>query len=54
MDENTTLTATYAAARNWLFDCFEDAPADMTNAEAKAGVSRHYEGGWSTFILDQD
>lgn len=39
-------------ARDWLYDCFEDAPADLTDTEVMAAVNRHYSGGWQAFIAD--
>jgi hypothetical protein len=38
------------AAVGWLEDCFEDLPADLTKAEIVAGVDRHFDGGWWTFV----
>ncbi len=37
-------------ALEWLEDCFEDLPADLTNKEIINGIQRHYEGGWTAFV----
>jgi hypothetical protein len=50
---STTTIATadqLAEARNWIFDCFEDAPEDITDDEVIAGVERHCCGGWAGFL----
>jgi hypothetical protein len=39
-----------AEALSWLEDCFEDLPADLTEAEIVAGVKRHFDGGWLAFV----
>lgn len=39
-------------AADWLEDCFEDLPADLTPAEITAGVARHYDGGLAAFLAD--
>jgi hypothetical protein len=39
-------------ARAWLDDCFDDVPADMTDAEVMTAVKRHYAGGWRQFARD--
>ena len=38
--------------RDWLADCFEDAPADLTDAEVLLAVQRHYDGGTAQFQRD--
>lgn len=40
------------AARAWICDCFEDAPADLTDLEVVRAIDRHYEGGWERFVLE--
>lgn len=39
-------------ARDWLADCeftdLED-PWELTDAEVRAGIDRHYDGGWAAF-----
>jgi len=45
------LTAAYAAARDWIYDTFEDAPDTLSNDEVRAAIYRHYDGGWNAFIL---
>ena len=52
MEMGPRLAAAYQEARNWIADSFEDAPATLTNAEVKAGIEHHYEGGWDQFIID--
>jgi hypothetical protein len=39
-------------ARGWIDDAFSDAPADLTDAEVKGIVCRHYAGGWRQFARD--
>jgi hypothetical protein len=41
-------------ARDWLEDCFEDLPDDLTDDEVRRAVDRHYAGGWGAFILATD
>jgi len=46
-----------AEARDWIADCAwrnlepEDV-AGLSDAQVRAGVERHYEGGWEQFALD--
>ena len=40
------------AMRDWIEDCFEDAPDDLTDAEVIAAIERHYNGGVAQFKLD--
>lgn len=48
---NLSMADAYMAeALGWLEDCFEDLPADLTPAEVRAGVDRHFEGGWLAFV----
>lgn len=44
------LQQAYAEAMGWIHDSFEDAPEVMTPQEIKAGINRHYEGGWDALI----
>lgn len=38
-------------ARSWIADCFEDVDvAELSDAEVRSGVQRHYEGGWAAFV----
>ena len=37
-------------ARDWIADCFEDAPGDLTNWEVIDGIKRKYLGGLDQFI----
>ena len=39
-------------ARDWIADCFEDAPGDLTDWEAIDGIKRHYVGGLDQFVTD--
>jgi hypothetical protein len=44
------------AARDWLADCVwqEMEPEDfryLRDDEIAAGVERHYEGGWTAFVV---
>lgn len=48
MVDSRTLTE----GRDWIYDCFEDAPADLTDSEVLRAISRHYEGGLSGFMAD--
>ena len=39
-------------ARGWIADCFEAADVDpdsLADQSVRAGVDRHYEGGWTEF-----
>lgn len=49
------LTRVYAEAYAWIMDCeWADGPFDpdeLTFAQVKAGINRHYEGGWNEFII---
>ena len=36
--------------RDWLSDCFDDLPQDLSDVEILAGVDRHYDGKWQAFI----
>jgi hypothetical protein len=37
-------------ARGWIADCSDDVDvAELTEHEVRAGVDRHYEGGWKAF-----
>jgi hypothetical protein len=38
--------------RNWLEDCFEDMPSDVTKNEIVHAVARHYSGGIKQFLSD--
>ena len=38
--------------REWLADCFEDAPNDLTNEEIITAIERHYDGGVIQFKRD--
>lgn len=43
------------AGLDWLHDCFdnEDGELDgLSDREVRAGVDRHYEGGWEQFLRD--
>ena len=41
----------YREARGWIADCFDDVDvAELTDAEVRAGIQRHYEGGWAAFV----
>jgi hypothetical protein len=37
-------------AEDWVRDCFEDAPAVLTDRELQHAINRHYEGGWPAFV----
>jgi len=39
-------------ARGWIAEAFEDAPANLSDAEVIDGVQRHYDGGWPQFCSD--
>jgi hypothetical protein len=43
-------------AREWVAECMwrEDPEEldELTDAQIKRGVNRHYDGGWSGFIRD--
>lgn len=39
-------------ARDWILDCFEDAPVDLSDDEIVAAVERHYHGGLAGFLAD--
>jgi hypothetical protein len=41
-----------AEGLDWLEDCFEDCPSDLTADEIRAAVNRHYGGGWTAFLVD--
>lgn len=44
-------------ARGWIADCQwgDDVdPDDLDDDEVRAGVERHYEGGWDAFVADVD
>lgn len=43
-----------AEARAWIADTFGDAPSDLTDAEVRAAVARHYDGGWAAFVTNSD
>lgn len=49
------LLRVYAEAYAWIMDCewadgpFE--PGDLTFAQVKCGIEKHYEGGWDAFVL---
>ena len=48
-----TMSATQLQeARDWIADCFEDAPDDLTDWEVIDGIKRHYLGGVDQFIAD--
>jgi hypothetical protein len=50
---DTALTAAQLAeAREWIYDSYEDAPEDLTDAEVTAAVRRHYDGGLAAFLSD--
>ena len=38
--------------RDWIADCFEDAPDDMTDVEVLLAIQRHYDGGTAQFQRD--
>ena len=38
--------------RDWLHDCFSDAPANLTEKEVLLAVQRHYDGGTAQFQRD--
>lgn len=40
----------YGDAQGWLEDCFEDCPQRLSRTEIKAGINRHYSGGWEAFV----
>ena len=44
------------AAREWVSECtWKEDPEDLedlTDAEVRRGVNRHYEGGWQQFVQD--
>lgn len=43
----------HAIAREWLIECFPDDECEileLTAAETKRAVQRHYDGGWQEFI----
>ena len=40
------------AALEWLEDCFEDMPEDLTTNEVWAAIARHYQGGIAQFKAD--
>ena len=45
--------ALYREARDWIADCWDDVDvASLSDAEIRAGVQRHYEGGWAAFARD--
>jgi methylthioribose-1-phosphate isomerase len=46
------LTAVANEARDWITDCFADAPASLTYGELITAINRHYDGGWDAFVLD--
>lgn len=37
---------------DWLADCFEDCPEQLSPTEVVNAVNRYYSGGWSAFISD--
>lgn len=40
-------------ARGWVADCeWQDETNHLTDAQIKAGVNRHYVGGWAQFVAD--
>jgi hypothetical protein len=41
----------YRAAREWIADCWENPDtAGLTDNEVRAGVTRHFDGGWPSFV----
>lgn len=36
-------------ARDWVYDCFPDAPEDLTDAEVGQAIARYYDGGLQAF-----
>lgn len=45
-------TQAEAEAVDWCLDCFDDAPMDLTAAEAVDCVQRQYPGGMAQFCVD--
>ena len=42
-----------AEARGWVADCqWQDDTSDLTDAQIKRGIDRHYYGGWRAFVAD--
>ena len=43
-----------ARARSWVADCvWADLETDdLTDAALRAGIERHYDGGWAGFLAD--
>ena len=41
----------YHEARGWIADCFSDVDvAELSDAEVRDGIQRHYIGGWAAFV----
>jgi hypothetical protein len=40
------------SARGWCAECFDDYPADATDAEVERCIARQYVGGVAQFIAD--
>jgi|TARA_R110000744_G_scaffold7113_3_gene24391 hypothetical protein len=37
-------------ALDWLEDCFEECPADLSVNEIVKAIQRHWSGGWENFV----
>jgi hypothetical protein len=46
------LARLYTEARSWIEDCFDDAPANLSDTEVRYAIERHYCGGWTGFVID--
>ena len=51
----TTIADIIAAGRQWIADCTDHIDVDdldITNAEVRSLIARHYSGGWEGFRIE--